>query len=1618
MEEATYTAPYDDVAGVTIAVAADGTVSVTTEATSGVEVTSVPGSTTDFVLRMQTVNGCDSIVFLHVNAQRVERDTVRYIVNQNQVENEHVTVGDYTFESITAAGTYELRDTLTASNGCDSIVTLLLTVGENVRYSDTLCPLKEDYYFAPLDTVFAVGTVSGVYEHHGTKLVDGLPVDTIAYYDLTILPVYEQFDTIRWCLYEPLETRQYEGNAHVSVTVSGASVTVTSNSEDVVVEEIASNTDFALRMQTTSGCDSVVFLHVDVSRVMRDTVYADVLVTQVVGGQHTVACHTFTGIDAPGTYRATDTLMASNGCDSLVTVVLIVEALHEETLCDSTLTADLIWQSNLADYTWNGEHLSATVGTSGYYEFPGQRIVDGVAVDTVSYLQLIVHQSYQVKDTVSFCMEEATYTAPYDGIDGVTIEVAADGTVSVTEEATSVVEVTSVPGSTTDFALRMQTTSGCDSIVFLHVNAQRVERDTVRYIVNQHQVENEHVTVGDCTFESITASGTYELRDTLTASNGCDSIVTLLLTVGENVRYSDTLCPLKEDYYFAPLDTVFAVGTVSGVYEHHGTKLVDGLPVDTIAYYDLTILPVYEQFDTIRWCLYEPLETRQYEGNAHVSVTVSGASVTVTSNSEDVVVEEIASNTDFALRMQTTSGCDSVVFLHVDVSRVMRDTVYADVLVTQVVGGQHTVACHTFTGIDAPGTYRATDTLMASNGCDSLVTVVLIVEALHEETLCDSTLTADLIWQSNLADYTWNGEHLSATVGTSGYYEFPGQRIVDGVAVDTVSYLQLIVHQSYQVKDTVSFCMEEATYSTPYDDVAGVTVAVAADGTVSVTAETVSGVEVTLVPGSETDFALLVQTTSGCDSVVFLHVDARRVERDTVRYIVNQHQVENEHVTVEDYTFEGITAAGTYELRDTLTASNGCDSIVILLLTVGENVRYSDTLCPLKEDYYFAPLDTVFAVGTVSGVYEHHGTKLVDGLPVDTIAYYDLTILPVYEQFDTIRWCLYEPLETRQYEGNAHVSVTVSGASVTVTSNSEDVVVEEIASNTDFALRMQTTSGCDSVVFLHVDVSRVMRDTVYADVLVTQVVGGQHTVACHTFTGIDAPGTYRATDTLMASNGCDSLVTVVLIVEALHEETLCDSTLTADLIWQSNLADYTWNGEHLSATVGTSGYYEFPGQRIVDGVAVDTVSYLQLIVHQSYQVKDTVSFCMEEATYTAPYDGIDGVTVEVAADGTVSVTTEATSDVEVTSMLGSTTDFALRMQTISGCDSVVLLHVDAQRVERDTVRYTVFANQVENEHITVSEHTFEGITTPGVYEIRDTLMAANGCDSVVIHELTVNPCVSDFSIVCPSDVYDTLAYGDCVMTIYPEQLGTPTLLYEGEWPFRISSEIPEDNLFAQGDNIVIWSATDLVCGYSDTCEQHVVIAFPQCPDAVDFEGNVYHGVRIGCDCWTQRNLESRRYSNGDDITGKYSYYSWQHPDTVANVETYGRLYSFEAAVRDSADNGHGHIQGICPNGWFLPTPEHYERLNEYGTPSLRSPELWIVGAGDNSTGFTALPAGYYNGAHNRFEGMLTETYFWSTKTVQESMEKCIYSVDYACDSVTKKYPMSGLGYSVRCVKEK
>ena len=286
-----------------------------------------------------------------------------------------------------------------------------------------------------------------------------------------------------------------------------------------------------------------------------------------------------------------------------------------------------------------------------------------------------------------------------------------------------------------------------------------------------------------------------------------------------------------------------------------------------------------------------------------------------------------------------------------------------------------------------------------------------------------------------------------------------------------------------------------------------------------------------------------------------------------------------------------------------------------------------------------------------------------------------------------------------------------------------------------------------------------------------------------------------------------------------------------------------------------------------------------------------------------------------------------------------------------------------------------------------------------------TITYANGT-------LTVNP-FTDFH--CPLDEKDTLNFGEC--ELYYTLKGTATV---GTGMAAGSYSITNDlvNPLTAGVHVITWTLKDRCDQVMSTCTQNVTISYRPCPDAVDYEGEVYESVRIGCDCWTKRNLKSQKYSDGADIPCVYNYQSETYPNVTDNVNTYGRLYCFEAAVRDSADNGYGHIQGICPAGWYLPTPEKYTALNAYGADALKSPLYWIPSGGSNTTGFSALPAGCYNGITHRYEGLRGNTYFWSTLNTGSLTGISVFSMYLDCEIVTEIDNYLGMGYSVRCIKEK
>ena len=261
----------------------------------------------------------------------------------------------------------------------------------------------------------------------------------------------------------------------------------------------------------------------------------------------------------------------------------------------------------------------------------------------------------------------------------------------------------------------------------------------------------------------------------------------------------------------------------------------------------------------------------------------------------------------------------------------------------------------------------------------------------------------------------------------------------------------------------------------------------------------------------------------------------------------------------------------------------------------------------------------------------------------------------------------------------------------------------------------------------------------------------------------------------------------------------------------------------------------------------------------------------------------------------------------------------------------------------------------------------------------------------------------------------TLWYGACdtnIANMTPPTL-TPT-------PADIAGPFCAQGLrLAPGTYTITWTVKpDEDCEIYDTYEQQLTVEFPKCgtldePYIVkDRYGNEYNTIRIGCDCWFAENLRTA----ADNAT----YYD----DDDAN-ENFGKLYDWNAAVGNNNSEletmlGTTYIQGVCPEGWAIPTVAQYNTMmsNVDGVEAIKSDdqETWLPGnAGTNASGFAAMGAGYYEAM--QYQRMLGYTYFWtadlneSNNTVAKVMElRC------GCDQLTCTEKNKESKVSMRCVK--
>ena len=535
--------------------------------------------------------GCDSFVVLNLAVNPMLQSTL----------TETICQGDqYAFngQNLITAGTY--FDTLATSNGCDSLLTLELTIAPNPQtlLIESIC-MGSARFFRGQNI-----TTAGIYRD---TFMAGNGCDSVVVLDLRVNNFAQKNLSQSICT----------GSSHF---FNGRNLTTTGIYYDTLV--------------ANSGCDSIVALELTVSNFDQ----TNLTTTLCEGGSILFNGQNLT---SSGLYQ--DTLLNSNGCDSFIVldfqVLTAYEIQSNQTICAGEQT---LFQGNV-------------LTTSGIYRDTMQT---ANGCDSILILDLTVNNTYETDFDVHIC----------------------GGSINFNNQNLT---------SSGIYRDTLSTVAGCDSFIILNL--------IVEEIFTTNLVET--ICAGDTyVFNSLTLNSTGNYQVDLISDNGCDSIVTLNLTVGsaQNTFLQETICNGET--------RVFNNQTLntSGVY-FDTLSTVHGC--DSLIELNLTVLPDYEDVSQQVICAGDTLDFFNF--------------VLTTTNSYMVILD-------------TETGCDSVVIMNLLVLDDLETTIESTICATESLAFGSQI-------LTDAGTYM--ESFTTDRGCDSLVTMNLSV-VVGKESSIDSTICA------------------------------------------------------------------------------------------------------------------------------------------------------------------------------------------------------------------------------------------------------------------------------------------------------------------------------------------------------------------------------------------------------------------------------------------------------------------------------------------------------------------------------------------------------------------------------------------------------------------------------------------------------------------------------------------------------------------------------------------------------------------------------------------------------------------------------------------------------------------------------------------------------------
>ena len=1233
-----------------------------------------------FIDSLTTYDRRDSIYDLCVN-YRIIKHTIIYdtICEGDSLRFDiHHRNNTITERYLDTDGTY--RDTLTAtSNGCDSIVTLYFKVRHRIpatHKTDFITDRELPYVWSHTwkkadgtDTTYVERLYTTVRENdfgflmpsvHGCDSVDSL--------HLTVHKTHVYRDTIDVCA--PLnQTREYTWTTGYVQTFSTPLADDTSFYGDTLDTRIKYDSIYVL----------CVNFHQTYEQIIRDTICeGERYRFDIHRGNNTIE----RWLDQACT--VSDTLESTFGCDSVITLKLFVRdrmPIGHNTVHIPDTMAPYLWTHKWRESDGTMRDSTRVLTASGDYEF---RTHTKFGCDSIDSLSLFIHPTYYiVEPTITICERETPYTWQnrnditksdtyrfdtltvdgYDSIHSVYIKVLPTvyDTIRLAICEGDSLRFGLKPDGSPRFVSRdrsyddttISVRFGCDSITTLYLSIHPKHYthnivhipDTAAPFAWHHIWTNDTGTVDSTRF--LNATGNYGIR--MQSQFGCDSIDSLSLFIHPTyyiVEPTITICERETPYTWHNRNDI----TESGTYRFD-TLTVDGY--DSIYIANIIVNPIVRTTISVSKCENE------------LPFIWNGQTLTTDGQYVDSLI--------------TSTGCDSVVTLNFTVT-----SPYYHLIKEDILQGQYYV----FYGDTIRETKTINHSARTPAGCDSTTVLQLTVHPLVDTvvTICDKELP--YLWKNRWTNKT-------ETYHNSGVYRndttINGEKFFYG--------MQLVIKPL--VYDTVRHTMCDGTgytFNGKHHTKAGI-------------------------------YRDTLVAANGCDRIVTTilttlpkngsHRVAEILDVDTP-YVWEHIQW---NCGIGHLIQENLYASGEYSYR--MENQYGCDSIDSLTLIIHKTYKFTEeiTICERETPYTWHDRNDI----TQSGTYYYNPLTTTGH---DSVFIATITVVPTKRQTITVAKCENE------------LPFIWHGQTLTTGGQYVDSLI--------------SSTGCDSIVTLNFTVNNPYYHLIQEDIL-----QGHYYV----FFGDTIRETTTINHSSRTPSGCDSTTVLQLTVHPLVDTivTICEKQLPYiwHNKWNGQTEKYYNAGIYRNDTaIGTKKF--FYGLQIIVNQPTDTTIYGEICEGDAYhfgiEELKTPGKYTRTLTNKAGCDSIVTLILNVNLPYyevlNRTIYQGDTLNIDGEKYFATGNYLLVNDHTRAGCDSIKELRLTVVRLYDDSVN--VCHNDLPYRWPLMSDPTKTmEIYNPGIY--RDTVIQTDGQKE--IHGIFVNvlPIAvakqPRFDTICQGDVY-------------------------------------------------------------------------------------------------------------------------------------------------------------------------------------------------------------------------------------------------------------------------